>query len=140
MDLNRCAFPQPASAGGANSFCIVYVRYLLSSYLELHPFGRTLARRFFFFFEPKFSFGNNIPQLKYTASMEPIAFDHLIGVGISLPKNLELRVTRHSVNYLGRYNGYLGPADLGKTGPYGLYSTIDMRWNFGGYGYSDAAP
>src|SRR5713101_6469620 len=71
-DLGRCAFPQPASAGGAASLCTAYGRYLFSGYVEFQPFGRTPARHFFLFFEPKVSFGRNIPQLTYTASMLPI--------------------------------------------------------------------
>src|SRR6266851_1775941 len=61
-DLGRCMFPQPASAGGTASACTAYARYMLSGYLELQPFGRTPARHIFFFFEPRISFGRNIPQ------------------------------------------------------------------------------
>jgi len=103
-DLGRCAFPQPASAGGTASLCTAYGRYLLSGYVELQPFGRTPARHFFLFFEPKFSFGRNIPQLTYTASMLPIAYERSIGVGFQLPKNFELRATQHQVDWLGRYS------------------------------------
>src|SRR3989441_13004875 len=71
-DLGRCMFPQPASAGGAASMCTAYARYLFSGYLEVQPLGRTPFRHFFLFFEPKFSFGRNIPQTTYAASMEPI--------------------------------------------------------------------
>lgn len=132
-DLGRCSFPQPASAGGTASPCTAYARYLISGYLEIQPLNRTIARHLFLFFEPKFSFGNNIPQLHYTASMEPIAYDRSIGAGIELPHNFELRVTQHHVRYLGRYKGNLGPADLGTNGPYGLYTTVSVRWYFGGF-------
>jgi hypothetical protein len=138
-DLGRCAFPQPANAGGVNSACTAYARYFLGGYLELQPFGRTMARRLFLFFDPKFSFGNNLPQLKYTASMEPIALERLMGVGIELPKNFEFRVVGHAVDYLGRYAQDLGPADLHTFGPYGLYTTIGVRWKFGGYGHGNGA-
>jgi hypothetical protein len=134
-DLGRCMFPQPASAGGAASTCTAYARYLLSGYVELQPIGRTFARHIFLFFEPKFSFGRNIPQLTYSASMEPIAFDRSVGIGFQLPKNFELRATQHQVRYLGRYDGSLGPADLHTNGPYGLYATFGVRWSFGGYGH-----
>lgn len=127
-DLGRCAFPQPA---GTN--CTAYARYLFSGYIELQPVGRTFARHIFFFFEPKFSFGNNIPQVSYTSSMEPIAFERSIGVAFQLPHGLELRATQHQVDYLGRYSNYLGPGDLRTTGPYGLYATVGVRWSFGGY-------
>lgn len=138
-DLGRCAFPQPPSAGGANSACAAYARYFLGGYLELQPFGRTIARRLFIFFEPKFSFGRTVPQVQYTASMEPIAWERLLGVGIELPKNFELRVTGHAVNYLGRYAQDVGPADLHTNGPYGLYTTIGVRWKFGGYGHGNGS-
>jgi hypothetical protein len=137
-DLGRCMFPQPASAGGSASTCTAYARYLLSGYVEFQPLGQTPARHLFLFFEPKFSFGRNIPQVSYLASMEPIAYDRSIGVGFQLPKNFELRATQHQVDYLGRYGRPLGPADLHTTGPYGLYSTFSVRWSFGGYGRAGA--
>jgi hypothetical protein len=40
------------------------------------------------------------------------------------------------VDWLGRYNHNVGPADLSTHGPYGLYTTIGARWYFGGYGRS----
>jgi hypothetical protein len=133
-DLGRCMFPQPASAGGTASPCTAYARYLFSGYLELQPIGRTPVRHLFLFLEPRFSFGRNIPQLNYAASMEPIAFDRSVGVGFELPKHFELRATQHQVDYLGRYANSLGSADLHSTGPYGLYATVGVRWYFGGYG------
>ena len=138
-DLGRCVFPQPASAGGAASTCTAYARYLFSGYIEFQPLGRTPARHFFLFFEPKFSFGRNIPQLTYTASMLPIAFDRSIGIGFKLPKNFELRATQHQVDWLGRYSRSLGTADLHTNGPYGLYATFGVRWSFGGYGRQGSA-
>jgi hypothetical protein len=137
-DLGRCMFPQPASAGGTASACTAYARYMLSGYLELQPFGRTPARHIFFFFEPRISFGRNIPQLTYASSMEPIAYDRSIGIGFQLPRNFELRATQHQVDYLGRYGKLLGSADLRTTGPYGLYATFGVRWSFGGYGHQGA--
>jgi hypothetical protein len=135
-DLGRCAFPQPTGSGGMASSCTAYARYLFSGYIEFQPLNRTLARHLFFFFEPKFSFGKNIPQLSYLASMEPIAFDRSVGIAIELPKSLSLRVTQHQVDYLGRYANPLGPADLRTNGPYGLYTTVGVRWSFGGYGHT----
>lgn len=133
-DLGRCMFPQPASAGGLASMCTAYARYLFSGYLELQPIGRTPVRHLFLFLEPRFSFGRNIPQLSYAASMEPMAFDRSVGVGFELPRHFELRVTQHQVDYLGRYSNSLGSADLHSNGPYGLYATVGVRWYFGGYG------
>ena len=138
-DLGRCTQSQPIiiAAGGINSPCNAYARYLMGGYLEIQPFGKTLARHFFIFFTPTFSFGNNVPQFKYTASMAGIAFERAVGVGFELPKNFEIRVTQHQVDWLGKYkNNVGGPPglDLGTSGPYGLYSTIGARWYFGGYG------
>jgi hypothetical protein len=133
-DLGRCMFPQPVSAGGTASTCTAYARYLFSGYLEFQPLGRTPTKRFFLFFEPKFSFGRNIPQLTYTASMAPIAYDRSIGIGFQLPGNFELRATQHQVDWLGRYSRSLGTADLRTNGPNGLYATFGVRWSFGGYG------
>lgn len=135
-DLGRCAFPQPAGSGGMASACTAYARYLFSGYIEFQPLNRTFAKHIFLFFEPKFSFGKNIPQLSYLASMEPIAYDRSVGIAIELPKSLSLRVTQHQVDYLGRYAHSLGPADLRTNGPYGLYTTIGVRWSFGGYGHT----
>ncbi len=137
-DLGRCMFPQPASAGGTASTCTAYARYLYSGYIEFQPVGRTLARHFFLFFEPKFSFGRNIPQLTYTASMRPIAYDRSIGIGFQLPRNFELRATQHQVDWLGRYSQSLGAADLHTNGSYGLFATFGVRWSFGGYGRQGA--
>jgi len=129
-------FPQPASAGGTTSQCTAYARYLLSGYVEIQPLARTSARHLFFFFEPRFSFGRNIPQLRYDESMEPIAYDRSVGAGFQLPRDFQLRLTQHQVDYLGRYSRPLGPADLRANGPYGLYATVSLRWTFGGYGHS----
>jgi hypothetical protein len=137
-DLGRCMFPQPASAGGAASTCTAYARYLLSGYIEFQPLGRTPARHFFIFYEPKFSFGSTVPQISYSASMMPIAYDRSIGIGFKLPKNFELRATQHQVDWLGRYSKSVGTADLHTNGPYGLYATFGVRWTFGGYGHQGA--
>jgi hypothetical protein len=133
-DLGRCMYPQPAAAGGTTSQCTAYARYLFSGYIEIQPLARTPARHLFFFFEPRFSFGRNLPQVSYEESMEPIAYDRSMGAGFQLPRNFEVRLTQHQVDYLGRYSRLLGPADLRTNGPYGLYTTVSVRWSFGGYG------
>lgn len=138
-DLGRCMFPQPVNAGGSASQCTAYARYLISGYMEIQPLARTPARHLFLFFEPKFSFGRNIPQVSYEESMEPIAYDRAVGAGFELPRNFQLRLTQHQVDYLGRYSNSLGPADLRTTGPYGLYTTVSVRWTFGGYGHNGAS-
>jgi hypothetical protein len=135
-DLGRCMYPQPVTAGGTASQCTAYARYLFSGYVEIQPLARTAARHLFLFFEPRFSFGRNVPQVSYEESMEPIAYDRSMGAGFQLPRNFELRLTQHQVDYLGRYSRLLGPADLRTNGPYGLYTTVSVRWSFGGYGRS----
>ena len=137
-DLGRCAFPQPTGSGGMASACTAYARYMFSGYIEFQPLNRTFAKHVFFFFAPRFSFGKNIPQLSYLSSMEPIAYDRSVGIAIELPKHINLRVTQHQVDFLGRYANPLGPADLRTNGPYGLYATVGVRWSFGGYGHSSA--
>lgn len=74
-DLGRCMYPQPVSAGGTASQCTAYARYIMSGYIEIQPLARTPLRHLFFFLEPRFSFGRNIPQVSYQESMEPIAYD-----------------------------------------------------------------
>ena len=87
-DLGRCTQSQPIiiAAGGINSPCNAYARYLMGGYLEIQPFGRTFARHFFIFFTPTFSFGNNVPQFKYTASMAGIAFERSVGSVSNCPR------------------------------------------------------
>ena len=133
-DLGRCMFPQPVSAGGTASTCAAYARYMMSGYLEVQPFGRTPARHLFFFFEPRFSFGRNLPQVSYSSSISAIAYERAVGAGFELPRNFELRVTQHQVDWLGKYSSPVGTADLHTNGPYGLYTTVGVRWSFGGYG------
>jgi hypothetical protein len=127
-DLGRCA-----TAVSAASTCSAYARYLWGGYLELQPFGKTFARHVFLFSTLTASFGNNIPQFKYTASMAPIALERAVGIGVELSKNFELRMTQHQTDWLGRYGKNVGPLDLGSTGAYGLYTTVGGRWYFGGY-------
>lgn len=142
-DLGRCTQSGTiiASAGGANSPCTAYARYLVGGYLEIQPFGRTLARHLFVFLTPTFSLGSNVPQYKYTGSVSGIAFERAVGVGFELPKNFEIRITQHQVDWLGKFrNKNVDPSvsglDLGTSGPYGLYTTIGARYYFGGYGRS----
>ncbi len=132
-DLGRC-LPSTGQFGGAAARCAGFARYMLSGYFELHPIGRTPLRRVFLFASPRLSLGDNVPQVSYTAALTPIALESLMGAGIELSKSFEIRVVRHSVTWLGRYRGYLGPAELGTTGPYGVYATVGVRWKFGGWG------
>jgi hypothetical protein len=133
-DLGRC-LSSTGAYGGVNAPCANYARYVFSGYVEIHPFGRTPLRRLFFFADPKFFFGNTVPQYSYTHAFNPIAYESTLGAAIELPRNFELRVVRHSVRWMGRYEQPLGPADIGSGGPYGSYSMMGVRWYFGGYGH-----
>jgi hypothetical protein len=134
-DLGRCAQVPAGQFGGTTDPCAAYARYMFGGYVEVQPVGRTVLRHLFLFYAPVFSLGHNVPQFSYTSSFEAIAYERSLGVGIELPKHFELRVTQHQVDWLGRYRGNLGAADLHTTGPYGLYATVGMRWYFGGYGH-----
>jgi hypothetical protein len=136
-DLGRCASWSGAD-GGASAPCAAFGRYFLGGYLELQPFARKLGplplQHIFFFFEPRAFFGNNIPQYSYTLSVDPISIERAVGVVVEVRKNLEVRLWQHQNDWLGRYRSYLGPADLGSSGPYGTFAAISTRWYFGGWG------
>lgn len=140
-DLGRCVASAAYSA--VASPCAGFPRYSIGGYVEIHPVGRRLdgvpLDRLFFFAEPQAYFGRNLPPWLYSASAEPIMWERVIGLGVELPKGLQLRVLRHENYWLGRYGSNLGDADLGPNGPYGLYAALSLRWSFGGWGRS-AAP
>jgi hypothetical protein len=133
-DLNRCASWAGAD-GGVQAPCSAFARYVGSGYVEFRPIGTGVLRRLFVFFEPRAFMGRNLPQVEYTDSMSPIALEHAQGLGVSVTRNLELRLTTHRVDWLGKYQNNLGTADLGKNGPLSIYTTISARWYFGGYGH-----
>lgn len=131
-DLGRCNQPQPT--------CTAFARYIAAGYLEFQPFARTPLRHAYFFFEPRFFFGDNIPQVKYTYSMAPLAWERTMGLAIALPKHLELRVTNHGVNSFPPFNQSLGAFDSGPNKePLGIYNTVGVRWYFGGYDHSSSS-
>jgi hypothetical protein len=132
-DLNRCSSSAGAS-GGAGAACSAFARYVGSGYMELRPVGTGQFHRVFVFLEPHAYMGRNIPQVQYTDSMSPIALERTGGVGVSVTRSFELRLTSHRVDWLGKYNHNLGTADLGKNGPLSTYATVSARWYFGGYG------
>jgi hypothetical protein len=131
-DLGRCNQPQPT--------CSAFARYIIGGYLEFQPFARTFLRHAYFFYEPRFFFGDNIPQVKYTWSMAPLAYEKTLGLAIALPKHFELRVTNHGVTSFPPFNVSLGPYDSGPNKePLGIYNTIGVRWYFGGYDHSSSS-
>jgi hypothetical protein len=134
-DLGRCA-SITGQFGGVNAPCADFVRYTVGGYVEVQPLGRTLMRRVFIYSQSRYSMGNNVPGVSYTHAATPIAYEGTVGAGIELRSNLEVRAETHSVIWLGRYGGYLGPADVHTTGPYGNYSSYGLRWKFGGWGHS----
>jgi hypothetical protein len=135
VDLGLCTLTK--ANPDTNTSCSAYARYVWSGYVELQPMGRGPLRHVFLFAEPKVFGGDNVPQERYTASASLILWESSVGVGFKLPKNLELRVTNHQVNLLGRYAQPNGAALLRTDGPYGLYSTVGVRWCFGGWGHSN---
>jgi hypothetical protein len=133
LDLNRCG-SWAGVFGGTKASCAAFARYVGSGFVELRPVAKGPAHRLFVFLEPHAYMGSNIPQFQYTDSMSPIALERTAGIGFGMTRNLELRVTTHRVDWLGKYENHLGPADIGKNGPLGSYTTISARWYFGGYG------
>jgi hypothetical protein len=132
-DLNRCQ-ADSGQFGGSSAPCSAFARYVWSGYVELQPLGTSQLRRLFVFIEPHLFLGRNVPQFQYSISATPMAFERALGVGIELPKHFEIRLTRHQVDWIGRYSQQLGIADLGPNGPLGHYATVSVRWSFGGYG------
>jgi hypothetical protein len=131
IDPNICR-ADAGIAGGVNSPCTAFARYMISGLLEVRPFGRTPLRRFMLFGEPRFLFGRNLPQTLYTWSFDAIGIEHSWGAAIYLNKGFELRVTQHFLfDRLGARDANLGPADLGPNGPWGRYNTIGVRKTFG---------
>lgn len=131
-DLGRCNQPQPT--------CSAFARYIAAGYLEFQPFARTPLRHAYFFFEPRFFFGDNIPQVKYTYSMAPLAWERTLGLAIALPKHFELRITNHGVTSFSPFDKSLGVFDSGPNKePLGIYNTIGVRWYFGGYDHSSSS-
>ena len=111
---------------------------MVSAYIEAQPFHGARLRRLFLFAAPVLSLGNNVPQVSYNLRATPIALDNTFGGGVELPGHFELRVVHHGIDWLGRYSGYLGTADLGTLGMYGDYVTLGARWYFGGWGRTAA--
>jgi hypothetical protein len=132
-DLNRCASWAGTGGGNPGSACSAFARYVASGYLQASPIGAGALHRVFLFWEPHLFLGRNLPQVNYNFSAAPMSYERAMGVGIELPRSLEIRMTQHRVQWLGRYNQYLGTADLGRNGPLGLYTTVSARWYFGSW-------
>jgi hypothetical protein len=133
-DLGRC-LPFNSASVSSNPFCADFARYVLGGYVEIQPLARTPFRHLFFYAQPNFYFGRNLPQVSYTQSADAIGYENTLGAAFELPKHLELRVERHSVHWFGRYATQLGLGDFGSGGLNGKYATVGLRWYFGGYGH-----
>lgn len=130
-DLGRC---------GQTNTCSAFARWVLGGYIEVQPFARSPLKHVYIFYEPRFFFGDNIPQVRYTASFNPLAMERTLGAAIELPKHLELRITNHGVTSFDPFDRILGPDDSGPNKePLGIYTTVGVRWYFGGYGHQSAS-
>ncbi len=138
-DLGRCA-SSAGTYGGANAPCTAFARYKLGGYAEFQPFQRKVRsldlQRLMFITEPKFYSGRNVPQFRYSASMEPILLELRAGLAVEVTRGFEFRIVFHRSVWLGRHRGNLGPADSGSGGPYGSFASFGLRWYFGGWGRS----
>jgi hypothetical protein len=130
-DLGFCA---PLPSGVHSSPCAAYARYVWTGHVEIQPVGRGFLRNLYFFIDPRMFLGDNIPQVRYTASSAPIAWEREVGVAVQLPRGFEIRATHHDVALLGKYRFPSSVANLSTNGPLGLYSTVGVRWYFGAYG------
>ncbi len=123
VDLGLCTLvaTNPPSPG-----CAAFARYVWEGYVETRP-----LRRISVFLGPKVFEGNNIPQLRYNGSAAVILWELQAGVAVALPRHVELRLTHHEVTSVARYGGADGAATLRSHGPYGPYTSLGVRWNFG---------
>jgi hypothetical protein len=131
IDPNLCA-GNSGQYGGVNAACNMFARYMLSSILEVRPFGRGPLRRFMVFGAQAFLFGKNVPKTLYTWSPDAIGVEHSWGAGVYIDKGFEFRITQHFLfDRLGARDKYLGVADLGSNGPWGRYFAVGVRKSFG---------
>ena len=131
IDPNLCR-ADAGSFGGVSAPCTAFARYMLSGYVEMRPFGRGQFRRLFFFGEPRFLFGKNLPQTLYTWSFDAIGAESSWGGGLFLGKGFEMRITQHFLfSRFGSRDQQLGAADLGPNGPWGRYNVVGVRKYFG---------
>ena len=128
-DPNLCA-ANSGDFGGANATCNAFARYMIPAEATLRPFGKTALRRIKIFYNGTFIFGNNVPQFKYTWSMDGIGWEKSWGADIYLGRRFDLRLTQHFL--LQRFGSRpLGPGYLGPNGPWGRYFMVGVRKYFG---------
>jgi hypothetical protein len=119
------------AAAGPGSRCTAFARYIWGGYMEVRPFGVNHLRRIFLFADPKFYGGNNLPGVSYTASASLIGWERTYGAGVQLSRGFELRATHHDVQLFGKYSGPNSVVNLSRSGMFGLYTTVGVRWYFG---------
>jgi hypothetical protein len=133
-DLNRCA-PNAgiASNGGPNAPCTAFARAALGGYLELKPINAGPFKRLYVFVSPRSFFGDNLPQTRYSFSLNGIGMERENGLIYILPHGFEATLTQHAkIYWFGKYQKALGAADLHNS-PYGQFNSIGVRWKFGSY-------
>ncbi len=131
IDPNLCS-AQVAQNGGINDPCSMFARYMLSSLVEMRPFGRGPLRRFMVFGAQSFLFGKNLPKTLYTWSPDAIGVEHSWGAGVYIGDGFEFRLTQHFLfDRLGARDKNLGSADFGPNGPWGRYFALGVRKSFG---------
>ena len=132
IDPGLCLGP-PQSKMPANAGCTAFARYMASGHVEVRPFSRMpgpILKRVYFFGTPRFLFGNNIPQQKYTWSALPIGWERSWGAVLALPKGFEVRVTQHLL--FGEFKMYSGSSSyIGSNGAWGRYNSVGVRKYFG---------
>jgi hypothetical protein len=137
IDPGICMGP-PQSKMPANSGCSAFARYMLGGHVEVRPFSKTsipVLNRTYFFGDPNFLFGDNLPQKKYTWSAAPIGWERSWGAAVSLPKGFEARITQHFLfDQFKKYGG--NGAYIGSNGPWGRYNSVGVRKYFGYRGSS----
>ena len=128
-DPNLCA-ANSGDFGGANASCNAFARYLIWGQVTVRPFGKTALRRLKLFWNPTFVFGNNVPQYKYTWSMDGIGWERQWGADVYLGRRFDLRLTQQFL--FERFSSRpLGPGYLGPNGPWGRFFTVGVRKYFG---------
>jgi hypothetical protein len=105
----------------------------LGGRFEFKPINVGPFKRLFVFVSPRSFFGNNLPQTRYSLSLNAIGVERETGLIYVLPRGFEATLTQHAKMYwFGKYQRGLGAADL-HNNPYGQFNSIGVRWKFGSF-------
>jgi hypothetical protein len=131
-DLNRCSANAGApSNGGTSAPCTAFARAALGTHFQFKPVNVGPLKRLFVFVSPRSFFGDNLPQTRYSMSLDAIGLEREYGLIYVLPHGFEAVLTQHAKMYwFGKYQKSLGAADLNNS-PYGQFNSIGLRWKFG---------